>query len=451
VFSKLLERIVYDKLMQFLIAKNILYKHQYGFRPKHSTTHPIIHLLNHCATSMSKSDPESTLAVLCDLSKAFDVINHDILLKKMHNYGIRGIAHEWFESYLSDRQQFVEMDGNTSEKVPIRIGVPQGSILGPLLYLIYVNDIGNSCMGNILSFADDTTLFMSHSNLKELHANANILTNDLYQWFCSNRLSLNASKTKYIVLRPKHMREDLSRYSIQIDNTKLVRIGNDCEEQSTKFLGIHIDENLTWKQHIDAVKKKVTSALFAIKQVKNVLPLDSLRTLYLALIQSHLSYGITAWGCADKNVLRPLMLVQKRAIRVINNASYYSHTGPKFKKTKILKLDDLFTYQSLLFVHDYLSNKLPNSFNGCFPSNSDMPNSRTTRQSRLLHIPKYKSKFSQRQPIAFLPTLWNKWARLIPEKASRSQAKRLIKSTLLQGYPYIVRCNNIRCLECPSC
>jgi retron-type reverse transcriptase len=180
-FSKLLERIVYEKLMKFLSAKNTLYRHQYGFRPKHSTTHPIIHLLNYCATSMAKPDPEFTLAVLCDLSKAFDVINHEILLTKMNNYGIRGIAQNWFRSYLSDRQQFVEIDGKISERVPINIGVPQGSILGPLLYLIYVNDIGNSCTGNILSFADYTTLYTSNSNLNKLFENANEQVNDLYQ------------------------------------------------------------------------------------------------------------------------------------------------------------------------------------------------------------------------------------------------------------------------------
>ena len=193
-FSKLLEKIMYDKLMTFLTNKAVLYKHQYGFRPKHTTIHPIIHLLNHCASSISKTDPEFTLAVLCDMSKAFDVIDHDILLRKLNNYGIRGLANEWFRNYLSERQQFVEIDGEKSQMALIQIGVPQGSILGPLLYLIYVNDICNSCQGNILSFADDTTLYTSHSNLDELYANANEQTNDLYQWFCSNRLSLNAKK-----------------------------------------------------------------------------------------------------------------------------------------------------------------------------------------------------------------------------------------------------------------
>ena len=159
--------------MTFLTEHNIFYEHQYGFRPKHSTIHPIIHLLNYCVSSSSNNDPEVTLAILCDLSKAFDVINHDILLKKLNNYGIRGLTNDWFRSYLSDREQFVDITGVNSNRVPMTIGVPQGSILGLLLYLLYVNDINNSCDGAILSFADDTTLFTSHSNIGELHRNAN--------------------------------------------------------------------------------------------------------------------------------------------------------------------------------------------------------------------------------------------------------------------------------------
>ena len=149
VFSKLLEKIVYNKLISFLNLNNVLYRHQYGFRKKHSTIHSIIHLLNHCSTSASKPVPEFTLAVLCDLSKAFDVINHGILQRKPRTYGIRGLAYEWFKSYISDRLQYVEIENNKSHALPIGIGVPQGSILGPLLYLIYVNDIGYSCKGNV--------------------------------------------------------------------------------------------------------------------------------------------------------------------------------------------------------------------------------------------------------------------------------------------------------------
>ena len=202
-FSKLLEKLMYDKLLSFLNSKNILYKHQYGFRSKHSTIHPVIHLLNEWAMAANKNDPEFTLTILCDLSKAFDVIDHKILLHKLHQYGIRGIVNKWFENYLKDRTQFVNFDDNNSTKRHILCGVPQGSILGPLLYLIYVNDIAKACDSNIFSFADDTTMVLSHSNLQTLFANANAHMNELYMWFCANKLSLNAGKTKYIVIRPK--------------------------------------------------------------------------------------------------------------------------------------------------------------------------------------------------------------------------------------------------------
>jgi hypothetical protein len=160
-FSKLLEKLMYDKVIKFLTSNNIFYEHQYGFRPKHSTIHPIIHLLNKFAESNNKKKKKLTLAVFCDLSKAFDVISHKILLRKLNNYGLRGIINTWFQNYLADRTQYVEIEGSRSTSRQLQCGVPQGSILGPLLYLIYVNDISKSSNSHILSFADDTTMYVS--------------------------------------------------------------------------------------------------------------------------------------------------------------------------------------------------------------------------------------------------------------------------------------------------
>ena len=140
---------MYNKISSFFTAKNLFYKHQYGFRNKHSTVHPVLHFLNHCADSISNNSSNLTLALFCDLSKAFDLLNHDILLRKLNSYGIRGIANQWLKNYLTGITQFVELDGFTSNSVEIECGVSQGSILGPLLYLIYVNDIYNSCSGTI--------------------------------------------------------------------------------------------------------------------------------------------------------------------------------------------------------------------------------------------------------------------------------------------------------------
>ena len=286
-FSKLLEKIMYDKVISFLNSNNILYKHQYGFRAKHSTIHPIIHLLNHCAIANNKSNSEYTLAVFCDLSKAFDVINHKILLHKLNTYGIRGIVNRWFENYLSNRTQFVDFEGNKSSNQDIHCDVPQGSFLGPLLYLVYVNDISSSCRCNILSFADDTTIYLSDSDINTLYANANIEINNLYKWFCANKLSLNANKTKYIIIRPQQRRCSLTNLNLYINNIALNRVGKNCKESSTKFLGIYIDEFLTWKTHIAHLNSKLSRAIFALKQLKYTLPTDTMRTLYFALIHPH--------------------------------------------------------------------------------------------------------------------------------------------------------------------
>ena len=179
-------------------------------------------VLPKCAKANNKPDPELTLAILCDLSKAFDVINHKILLSKLNHYGV---VQYWLANYVSTRQQFVQIKEHKSITQQITCGVPQGSILGPILYLIYVNDIHNSCnKAHVVSFADDTTVYSSNHNLDVLYNDANAHINGLCQWFCANKLSLNASKTKYIVIKPSYKNCDLSNMNIQIDDTPLARI-----------------------------------------------------------------------------------------------------------------------------------------------------------------------------------------------------------------------------------
>jgi hypothetical protein len=271
-FSKILEKVMFNKIMSFLDSQQILYKHQYGFRSKHATTHPIIHLLNECANASNSHPKQLTISIFCDLSKAFDVISHKILLRKLEFYGIRGIAKKWLSNYLSDRTQYVEIDNHKSNMCKIECGVPQGSILGPLLYLIYVNDISQSTQANILSFADDTSLYLSHRDIHTLFEKANVEINNLYDWFCANRLSLNAKKTKFIVINGLSKKCDFTNKTVSINETPLTQIGNDFDEQSTKFLGIHIDESLCWKYHPKHINNRISTASFMIRQVKHTFP-----------------------------------------------------------------------------------------------------------------------------------------------------------------------------------
>ena len=228
------------------------------------------------------------------------------------------------------------------------------------------------------------------------------------------------------------------------------KIGSHSHEQSTKFLGLVIDEHLTWKNHLAHVNKKISGALFStpgIKQAKNILPKASLRTLYFALIEPHLSYGILAWGNANKKTLHKTEMLQKRAIITINNAKYRSHTDP------LLKLSDMYTLQATLFMYDYTNNRLPSSFSHIFPLNREIQESRLTRQSNLFYITRGVSKFSGSLPNYNLPRIWNEWTPKIPEYTSRTHFKNNINKSFTASYLFFcllefnVSCHSNRHIE----
>ena len=441
-FSKIFEKVMFNKIMSYLNSKKLFYEHQYGFRSKHSTIHPVLHLLNNCAEVNNMQPKKLTMSIFCDLSKAFDVINHDILIHKLEFYGIRGIAKTWLSNYLTDRKQYVQIENKKSNMCSIECGVPQGSILGPLLYLIYVNDISKSTRENILSFADDTSLFISDSNIDNLFQRANTEINNLFNWFCANRLSLNPSKTKYIIIKSPKQKCNTTGLNIMINNTHLSQVGKHYEEQSTKFLGVHIDESLSWKYHLQHVNKKISRSLWIMKQVKHILPADSMRTLYFTLIHPQITYGILAWGNACKSVLNRTIILQKRAVRIINRAAYNSHTEPLFKRMKILKLNDQYEYEVALFMYDYVANKLPPSFQNVYRNNQEIQATHQTRQANHIHIIRCSSTFSQKLPLYEFPHIWNKWTNKIPKNTSRSKYKNNLKKIFLSSYNDIVRYSN---------
>ena len=181
----------------------------------------------------------------------------------------------------------------------------------------------------------------------------------MYTWFCTNKLQLKANKTKYIVIKTPQKHCDFEVLSIQINGIPLSRVGNKCDETSTNFLGIHIDEHLSWKRQISQLSSTIARASFAINQVKNVLHLESMKTLYLALIQPHINYGILVWGNASLSDLNKTNILQKRILRTINKVEYNTHTDPLFRKSEILKLNDFCVYNTLIFMYEYCYNKLP--------------------------------------------------------------------------------------------
>ena len=426
-FSKILEKIVAKQMYAFLYSKNILFKHQYGFRKGHSTSHVLVQFLSKIHEALNKNVPEYTLGIFLDLKKAFDTVDHGILLRKLDHYGFRGVANSWFENYLIGRFQYVSIEGVDSEKRELKFGVPQGSVLGPLLFLIFINDLPNSSNFLTFLFADDTTLQLSSKDVRHLFSEANKQLKVISVWFQSNRLTLNTSKTRYAVFRSKNMilPADLS---LKICNEDISRIGVDMPERSFKFVGHIIDEHLNWTHHIRYVQNKISTGNFFLAKAKNFLPCSILLSLYNCLIKPHLEYGILTWGGVGITKLKGLLISQKKAIRHVAGKPSNSHTNPLFKMLQSLKFKDLLLSNSAIFMYKYKTNLLPRSFQDMFtPCNA--PN-----RTNSYKVIKSRISFLDQFPNAYLPKTWNDLNINLKESETLNIFKNSLKKTLLAQY-----------------
>ena len=304
--SKVLEKVVHNRLYSFLTKHNLLYCRQYGFRPKRSTIDAITEFTAEVLPSLDSK--KKCLSVYLDLSKAFDTINHDILLRKLQYYGVRGTTLAWFRSYLDQRRQYVSYLGIQSNTMVMSFGVPQGSVVGPLLFILYSNDTPNSLIHcKTILFADDTTVYIAGDNQQALYDQVNTDLKNLTDWFRANQLSVNPSKTKYILFsRNVQSMQFIPEMFLHIDNEHLERVN------STKFLGIHIDSHLTWQDHIEHCRSKLSSGIY-INKSKHFLNKNHLRILYYSLIHPHLTYGLRLWGNALQKYIRKLEILQKKS------------------------------------------------------------------------------------------------------------------------------------------
>ena len=245
VFAKVYEKIMANHLLEFLNSNNALYKLQFGFRKHFSTSHAIISLVE--KINMAISSDKYMIGVFLDFRKAYDTVNHSILLKKLYKYGIHGHILNWFKSSLTDRQQFVSVNNNYSSKKCITCGIPQGSILGLLLFLIYINDLPNVSKKLFsICFADDTSVFMEHTNLDHLSDMLNIELNKLSIWLASNKLTLNIDKSHFVIFHRARLKQN--NVNISLCDISLNRV------TFTKFLGVIIDDKLSFSRHVSYIK-----------------------------------------------------------------------------------------------------------------------------------------------------------------------------------------------------
>ncbi len=424
--SKILEKIIHKRLYNFMLTQSKFYSSQYGFRHQHSTIHAVHEFIDDASTAIENKN--HTMGVFLDLSKAFDTIDHKILLNKLEWYGIRGIALEWFKSYLHGRRQYVQFKTEKSITYNIPCGVPQGSVLGPLLFIIYSNDLSNCISNNTktILFADDTTLYTSSSDIKLTFQVMNAELKSLAEWFRANKLSLNVSKTHYILINPErpHLPEDLK---LQIGNEKIE------QKQHIKFLGMIIDDKLEWKDHITFVRNKISSSIYAINKVKHFMNRGHLLTLYYSLIYPYLDYGITLWGSAYLTYVNKIFLMQKKAVRIISGAKYNDHTNPLFKHLNILKLNDIYELKTAKFMYALNNGSLPMALINMFITNKNI-HTHNTRNRHNPHITMRRTNTASNTIRHKGPSVWYCIPENIKSKRTIKSFTRNLRSVMLRKY-----------------
>ena len=453
-FSKIFEKIVHEQLFQYLDANKILNQNQFGFQKGRSTVHALTKIMNFLADSFNNN--KFVVAVFLDYKKAFDLVSHDILLKKLEKIGIRGINLNWFKTYLANRKMYTMINGSLSRTMKvINRSVPQGSILGPLLFLIFINDMPNCT--NLLSilFADDTTTLACGDDIELLGPIVNTELQKIGTWLKANELSINTSKTKIMIFSQNRKIPD---FNFVFNNNDVLgrqdpnlissieRIQLTSNTKTFKMLGVHFDEKLSFDFHCQKVINKISSALFMINRAKHMLSKSSLKRLYFAMIHPHLLYCLPIYSNTSPKNIDKIFKKQKQSIRIINNAKFNAHTEPLFYNSSILPFNELIIEQKLVLLHPIMHNYSKNNLEFQKLSNVQVHNY-PLRNCHDFHVPRTLSTRLCKMPFFDLPKVWNSIDDEIKKISLKKTFKSQIKNLAMDKYANF-RCNNLICYPC---
>jgi hypothetical protein len=364
--------------------EDILYSKQFGFRGRRGCDQALLLFADYTKTQLFNNN--KVLTAFLDLKKAFDTVNHEILLDKLRLYGVKGVANDWFKNYLSNRKQLVQIpSGEKSTFLTVNIGVPQGSVLGPLLFLLYMNDLA-FCVPDLFTilFADDTSLSLAGPDYDQLLVQFNSLLNKVTNWLKINLLSLNVGKTKYFLF--KNSREVLVHGKVFMNNQEVLRIGQGQKQVTYKYLGVLIGEDLSFSEHVSRVRGKLISATFMLNQSKHFLPFKSRLQVYRSIFESHLNFATIAWS-GNKNLIGKLSSIQNKALKSVFLLPYQSHVTPLLSAHNLMKVEQIITLIRVKFIHNLRLGRLPIEFSGFVNMvNSNNENIRMSRFSTFNYI-----------------------------------------------------------------
>ena len=419
-FSKLLEKLFTTRLDSFLNKNDVLYQSQYGFQRNLSTSSAVMELIEEITNNIEQK--KKTGGIFIDLKKAFDTVNHEILIRKAEHYGLRGKVNDWLKSYLSNRRQYVVIGEEKSRELPVTCGVPQGSVLGPKLFLLYINDITNvTNLMKFILFADDTTILCSDKNSDQLIKTINEELDRLYNWFSANKLSLNVSKTNYLLF----YKDNTSNNPIKINNEIIEKAS------VSKFLGVYLDDQLNWKYHINHVIAKLSKTLGIMHNMRNLLNENTLRTIYCSLFLPYLNYCSEVWGNTYQTNLLRIITLQKKALRIICNVGRLDHTNNLFKRLNLLKFMDLIKYKTTIVMHQIFNKQMARNIRKFYTTHETNHASRHTNN---FFKPQYRTnKKGQCLSIVGVNT-WNKLDKELTKIKNLSNFKFRLKKSLINSY-----------------
>lgn len=341
--GKVFEKSMYDRLFTFTNKFNLISDKQYGFRRSFSTSDSLLNFTNAIYNSLNSKS--NAVAVSLDYQKAFDCLNHEILIRKLHKLGIRGIPLDWFKSYLYNRNQFVVVNGHSSSLTNITTGCPQGSVLSSLIFLLYIDDM-HRCTPNLhfTHYADDTLVYYMHDSFQSLSNILNSGLNDISIWLKCNKLLLNTDKSNYLIFSNKKSIPDLN---IKIDNTNIERV------KSIKFLGVIIDEKISFAEHIQQTKTKISRAAGIMYKLSTVVPTTTLKCLYSSLVYSHLTYGVEVWGGSSSSRVSRIISIQNKCVSLLSTSAHAS-LPEVYKQNNLMTFDNIHKFFTLVKFHKYL-------------------------------------------------------------------------------------------------